>query len=198
MSQIRQSDPLFAVLLLLVVLSLAGCGSSNGSSNFSPDSGSHPAGWLPTGHKTAAVADMESCAQCHGADYAGGISGISCTSCHMGGVASIHPPWGTPDYAMHGSYVKSNSGNNSGCANVSCHGTTLTGVSGSGPSCSLCHMGGAASIHPLEWNGGKALHKAKVGYTNYDSCKNIVCHGAALEGVSLSGQSCYICHKTLP
>jgi hypothetical protein len=194
MSQIRQHDPLLAVLLLLAVLSFAGCGTPNDSSSFNPDSGRHPAGWLPAGHTTKAVADMASCAQCHGADYAGGISGISCSSCHMGGVASIHPPWGTPDYAMHGSYVKSNSNDTSGCANSACHGTALTGVSGSGPSCTLCHIGSAVSIHPLEWNGDVMVHKTKVGFTNIESCKNIVCHGAALEGVYLSGHSCYICH----
>ena len=193
MSQIRQHDPLFAVLLLLLIFSLAGCGSSNGSSSFNPDSGSHSAGWLPSGHKTAAVSDLESCAQCHGADYGGGISRISCTSCHMGGVASIHPPWGTPDYAMHGSYVKSKGNDTSGCANTLCHGTNLDGTGGAGPSCTSCHMGGVASIHPAEWNGNVWLH-TKTVYTNFDSCKNITCHGAALEGVSLSGPSCYICH----
>jgi hypothetical protein len=198
MSQIRQRDPLLAVLLLLAVFSLAGCGSSNDSSTFNPGSGSHPAGWLPAGHTTKAVADLESCAPCHGADYAGGVSGTSCSSCHMGGNASIHPAWGTPVYATHGSYVKSNSNDTSGCANAACHGTALTGVSGSGPSCTLCHIGSAVSIHPVQWNGNTSLHKTKVGFTNIESCKNIVCHGAALEGVYLSGHSCYICHNPLP
>jgi hypothetical protein len=255
MSQIRQGDPLLAMLLLLVVFSLAGCGSSNDASTFNPESGSHPAGWLPAGHKTAAVADLESCAPCHGGDHTGGISGIactschignqqsihptqwgpfafilhadyvntntsstcanalchgarldgvgstgpSCTSCHMGGVASMHPLWGTPDYAMHGDYVKSNNNDTSGCANAKCHGTNLDGVGGAGPSCTSCHMGGVASVHPAAWNGLKVLlHKERTGYTNYDSCRNIVCHGAALEGVYLSGHSCYACHNTLP
>jgi hypothetical protein len=55
-------------------------------------------------------------------------------------------------------------------------------------------MGGVASVHPAEWNGNVLIHKTKVGFTNIESCKNIVCHGAALEGVYLSGPSCYICH----
>jgi hypothetical protein len=142
MSQIRQGDPLLAVLLLLVVFSLAGCGSANDSSSFNPDSGSHPAGWLPADHMTKAVADMESCAQCHGADYAGGISGISCSSCHLGGVASVHP---------------------------------------------------------VQWNGNGMLHRTEAwGTATIDSCRNIVCHGPAFEGVYLSGGSCLVCHKTLP
>jgi len=194
MSQIRQGDPLLAVLLLLVFFSLAGCGSPDGSSSFNSDSG-HPAGWLLAGHKTSAVADLESCTQCHGADYTGGISRISCTSCHLGGVASMHPPWGTPAYATHGSYVKNNSNDTSGCANVSCHGTILTGVSGSGPSCTSCHLGGVASVHPAEWNGNASLyHNTDAWSASIDSCKNIACHGATLEGVYLSGPSCYICH----
>jgi hypothetical protein len=200
MSQIRQGDPLLAVLLLLVVFSLAGCGSANDSASFNPNSGSHPAGWLPAGHTTKAVADMESCAQCHGADYKGGISKVSCTECHIGNERSVHPTdWGLYAYATHGGYVKSNGNDTSGCANVNCHGATLTGVSGSGPSCTLCHMGGVDSIHPAAWNGSNVgLHKTRAGYTNYDSCRNIVCHGAALEGAYLSGHSCYLCHKTLP
>ena len=255
MSQIRQGDPLLAVLLLLLVLSLAGCGSPSGSSSFNPDSGRHPAGWLPSGHKTGALAGLESCTQCHGADYAGGISrisctschignqnsihptqwgpfgfilhagyvntntnstcanalchgaqlngaggtGPSCTSCHMGGVASMHPLWGTPDYAMHRTYLKNNGNDTLGCANARCHGVNLDGAGGAGPSCTSCHMGGVTSIHPAAWNGTKVLlHKTRTGYTNYDSCRNIVCHGAALEGVDLSGHSCYACHNTLP
>jgi hypothetical protein len=193
MSQIRQGNPLLAVLLLLLLLSLTGCGSPNDSSSFN-SAGGHPARWLPSGHKTAAIAGLESCTPCHGADYAGGVSGTSCSSCHMGGNASIHPAWGTPVYATHGSYVKSNGNDTSRCANAACHGTALTGVSGSGPSCTLCHMGSAVSIHPVEWNGNTLLHKTKVGFTNIESCKNTVCHGAALEGVPLSGPSCYICH----
>ena len=255
MSQIRQYKPLFALLMLLAVFSLAGCGSSNGSSSFNSDNGSHPTtGWLPTGHKTAANANLESCTQCHGADYAGGISrvsctschignqqsihptqwgplafilhadyvkkstnvtcanalchgtkldgvggtGPSCTSCHMGGVASMHPLWGTPTYATHGSYVKNNSNDTSGCANAKCHGIKLDGAGGAGPSCTSCHMGGVASVHPAEWNGKVFFHKTRMGYSNYDSCRNIVCHGAALKGVPLSGGSCYLCHNTLP
>lgn len=201
MSQIRQGYPLLAMLLLLVCFSLAGCGSANDSSTFNPDKGgSHTAaGWLPTGHKTAAIADLTSCAQCHGADYAGGISGISCSSCHMGGVASIHPAWGTPIYHAHESYLTRNGNDTSGCANVFCHGTKLDGAGGAGPSCTSCHMGGVASVHPAEWSGDKiGLHKTRAGYTTYDSCRNIVCHGAALEGVDQSGHSCYVCHKTLP
>jgi hypothetical protein len=255
MSQITKTSLTFAFLLLLSVVTLAGCGNSNSQSNFDSSTGKHPSGWLPDGHMTVAKASLETCTQCHGADYSGGISkiactdchignqqsihptswgpfgfilhadyvntntnstcanalchgaqlngvggtGPSCTSCHMGGVASMHPLWGTPAYATHGSFVKNNSNDTSGCANAKCHGTNLDGAGGAGPSCTSCHMGGVASVHPAEWNGNKVgLHKTRAGYTNYDSCRNIVCHGAALEGVYLSGHSCYACHNTLP
>ena len=255
MSQIRQGCPPLAVLLLLIILSLVGCGSSNGDSNFDSESGQHQAGRQPAGHMAAAKTSLETCTPCHGADFAGGISkiactdchignqqsihptawgpfgfivhadyvktntnstcaiaschgtkldgvggtGPSCTSCHMGGVASMHPLWGTPDYAMHRSYLKNNGNDTSGCANTSCHGANLDGAGGAGPSCSSCHMGGVASIHPAAWNGLKVLlHKERTGYTNYDSCRNVVCHGAALEGAPLSGHSCFECHNTLP
>lgn len=302
MSQIRKKSLLFSALFLLSVFLLVGCGSSNSQSNFDPVSGEHVAGWLPDGHKAEAKAHVDSCAQCHGADYGGGISkiactdchignqqsihpvtwgpfgyilhanyaetngtaacanalchgvnldgvgaagpsctschlggvgaihptswgdaidtlhgnyaklngttacanakchgasldgigaaGPSCTLCHMGGVASIHPTnWGSYAYALHGSYAKING--TTACANAFCHGAALTGVSGSGPSCTLCHLGGVNSKHPVEWNGNIQLHKT---YNDYGSCRNIVCHGADFNGVYLSGPSCYICH----
>src|SRR3989339_324786 len=121
MSSITRTSLTFAVLLVLSVFTLAGCGSSNSQSTFDSASGKHPAGWLPAGHKPEAVAHLEDCIQCHGADYKGGS------------------------------------------ANVSCHGAALTGISKSGPSCTLCHLGGVNSFHPTEWGTSPdLLHKDYV------------------------------------
>jgi len=193
MSQIRRGHLPLAILLLLFALSLVGCGSPNGSSSFNSDSGNHPAGWLPAGHKTAAVADLESCAQCHGADYTGGISRISCTSCHMGGVNSVHPVnWEPYAYALHSDYVRTYG--TGGCANALCHGTDLTGVSKSGPSCTLCHLGGVNSKHPVDWTSAIRSHGGYVTANPDTTCANLVCHVPNLEGVFLSGPSCDSCH----
>lgn len=86
-----------------------------------------------------------SCANvyCHGAAL-GGVaeSGPSCTSCHMGGVNSVHPTDWTDDVS-HGIYVGLNG--TISCATAACHGLDLMGVVESGPS---CFNGSEAGCHP--------------------------------------------------
>lgn len=194
MSQITKASLTFTFLLLLCVLVLAGCGSSNSQSTFNPDTGEHPAGWLPAGHREEALAaGLESCTQCHGADYSGGISLISCTSCHMGGVNSVHPVnWESYASALHSDYARTNGTGE--CANALCHGTDLAGVSESGPSCTLCHLGGVHSKHPVEWTSAIRSHGGYVTANPDTTCANLVCHVPNLEGVFLSGPSCDDCH----
>ena len=67
---------------------------------------------------------------------------------------SVHPvSWGTGTQIAlnHAPYVATNG--NTSCQNNYCHGSTLAGVAGSGPSCASCHLGGATSVHPLDWSG---------------------------------------------
>ncbi len=124
------------VLLLTGIVSISSCGSPNSQAPFNVDTGQHPAGWLPAGHMAAARADAASCQECHGEDFSGGISKVSCTTCHLGGPLSVHPAtWaGDAILTLHGLYVVANG--SLACANVFCHGADLKGVSGSGPSCS--------------------------------------------------------------
>jgi len=191
-----------ALLTFLGVLALSGCGDKNSDSDFSPDSGQHPAGWLPGGHAAAAQAHSSTCLPCHGTDLAGGISNVSCTTCHLGGPFNVHPlAWtqqGDFVYALHGGYVDQNG--SAACANQFCHGTDLSGVAGSGPSCSSCHLGGPFSPHPLAWandvtvHGGYVQQNGTFGPPN-QGCRNTACHGAQLEGVFLSGPACNDCHN---
>ena len=122
-------------LLLISLAVFAGCGSTpNDKATAVP----HAAGWLPADHSVKAKADNTSCQECHGADLSGGISGISCTGCHMGGPTSVHPAdWAASILTTHGKYVVSNG--SSSCGNIYCHGSSLQGVTNSGPSCSSCH-----------------------------------------------------------
>lgn len=187
---------LIMVLLLIVgLLGLAGCGSEkNDNSVFDEDQ--HPAGWLPAGHMAAAKADETVCAQCHGSDYAGGVSGVSCTRCHLGGVNSVHPAaWGSAVAMNHGQYVAASG--NTACANAVCHGTTLSGVDQSGPSCTSCHMGGVGSFHPASWGTGSQviLNHAPYAQTNgTGQCSNASCHGTTLQGGV--GPACASCHQS--
>ncbi len=156
------------------------------------DTGKHAVNWLPADHKTAAASSLDSCRECHGSKLEGGISGVSCTACHLGGPTSVHPSNWVPVYSSHGPYAASNG--TSGCSNQYCHGTTLTGVAKSGPSCSSCHLGGPASVHPTDWVPVYSSHGAFAKANTTGACANQYCHGTTLTGVANSGPSCSSCH----
>jgi len=127
----------FGMLLLMGALLVVSCGTSNPNAVFDADTKSHPADWLPARHMTSAQANSATCEECHGADLSGGISQVSCTTCHLGGALSVHPAtWaGDAILTLHGQYVVDNN-STLACANAFCHGTALEGVANSGPSCS--------------------------------------------------------------
>jgi len=185
------------LLLFGGLLFMAGCGSSTPNSNapFDADSG-HPANWLPAGHMNSARSDESVCAECHGTDYNGGTSGISCTQCHLGGVNSVHPvEWGTSIDSAHAAYVDTNG--NTACANTNCHGTKLEGVDNSGPSCTSCHLGGASAFHPVSFGmGTQALlnHASYVMANGSTGCATSSCHGVNLTGGI--GPACVTCHTS--
>ena len=193
MSQVKKGA-ILVLLLFFCLLCTAGCSNPNTQSEFSANGQQHAADWLPDGHMTAAKADANSCAACHGADFSGGISKVSCTGCHLGGVDSVHPQaWSQMTGTAHAAYVGTNG--NTACANASCHGTTLSGVAGSGPSCSSCHLGGPGSAHPPDWGALTYYkHSLYVAASGTTSCSNVDCHGPTLAGVTGSGPSCTACH----
>lgn len=186
------------IAIISFALMLSACGSSTvNSDNVFTNEESHGAagkGGEITWHAAAAKANFDSCKECHGQDLLGGISKVSCSQCHLGGPTSYHPQdWGPLTIAKHGPYV-ADSGNTS-CANAACHGSALDGVADSGPSCSSCHIGGPGSIHPENWGDlAYYYHAAYARDNGTDSCANMNCHGAALEGVAGSGPSCTSCH----
>jgi len=202
MSQIITSSLVMAMLALLCLLPLAGCGDSNSQASFDSATGTHPAGWLPSGHKIEALAHIDNCTQCHGSDFLGGTSKVACTSCHLGNPRAVHPElWGQFAYALHGSYVAQNG--SARCATAECHGTDMSGVAGSGPSCSSCHLGGNLAVHPTSWTRifttapgisptNLPDHGAYVNANGSAACATAVCHGTG--GVFLSGRSCLACH----
>ena len=198
MSQVKRT--LSWILFLLAssgLLMLAACGSSTPNSKapaFNTETGAHAEGWLPAQHAAAAKAGEAVCTECHGAELTGGIAGVSCTQCHLGGVASVHPAlWSQNTATFHAPYAAANG--TAQCANQFCHGTTLAGVAESGPSCTSCHLGGPTAVHPLAW--GTAVysqHPAYVAANSPTACANANCHGTALTGVAGSGPSCTSCH----
>ena len=184
-------------LTALLALALAGCGDKNSQSAFSSDGGgTHTANWLPLEHRTAATANITACAECHGADFSGGISKVACTQCHMGSQLSIHPiEWNGQTAVNHAAHVTAYG--TTRCATAYCHGTGLAGVANSGPSCTSCHIGGALAVHPWPAASYMADHGAYVvDKKSTASCQNAACHGKDLKGVDQSGVSCTKCHPS--
>lgn len=176
------------LLLIGGLLFTGGCGSSTPNSNspFDADSG-HPANWLPAGHMNSARSDESVCAECHGTDYTGGTSGVSCTQCHLGGVNSVHPvEWGTSIDSAHAAYVDTNG--NTACANANCHGTNLEGVDNSGPACTSCHVKGS----PITLTGCTSCHANPPSGTVYPDVKGAHTAHNALTNVT---SVCDTCHR---
>ncbi len=117
-------------------------GGTTGTSCYSCHNGpglDHPAAaWVVADHKTSALADNTVCQKCHGTDYLGGGTHVACKSCHMQDQTKVHLLSWYPDVQRnHSAYAYANG--TTSCSNVYCHGTNLTGVSSSGPSCASCH-----------------------------------------------------------
>lgn len=143
----RKMKNAFWVVGLLVALTFFGCSSPNpmAVASVNPDTGSHVAGFSdPNAHGAVAKSQtggFTSCQECHGVDFAGGVSGVSCFyNCH--GVNAPHPraPWNHGD---------TNANNAAVCAE--CHANGLNSpvqpspsvsVLSSAPGCfnnTLCH-----------------------------------------------------------
>ena len=217
MSQIKPSHLLIS---LVMTLALVGCGDKNSKAVFSQESG-HPANWVRI-HNAAAQAGIESCSNCHGADYSGGISQVSCMS--------VTPVSG---FTCH---VTSPAQNLTGC--VSCHGGAPNGPFGnSAPNrkfahtkhtslvgCDTCHLNagsGTAGHAAASSTGGRnsatvalsPVFKAFSTSTSAPSafgynaaagtCSSVSCHGGQVAPSFLTGSivisagdnsSCLLCH----
>ncbi|HSA60469.1 MAG TPA: hypothetical protein VLJ37_12385 [bacterium] len=151
------------------------------------------AGWeTETGHgvyiKAALGGNLTSCKVCHGNDYLGGISHVSCKSCH----ASY--PHDAADWETgtgHGAYVETTLGGDL-TACKACHGSDLKGGT-SGVSCNTCHANYPHSVIP-GWSGTGHGSQSDTP-AEREACKT--CHGTDLLG-GTSGVSCKSCHATYP
>jgi len=150
----------------------------------------HPVQWgqfAYARHQAYVAANgTSSCANaaCHGAALTGVAgSGSSCaTECHLGGPVAGHPAGWTKlqPYSIHANYTRINGF--AGCSTRACHGTDSTGVFLSGPSCTLCHMGGITAVHPAFPDWRNTDHKGYIqpGLTitqTREKCDSAACHG---------------------
>jgi hypothetical protein len=143
------------IYIIIFIIALAmGCSDGTESGKiFSIEQG-HPENWVDPAYRDmddfhvtpvlnveSGVYDYESCQECHGSLLEGGISGISCYSCHNGPDGSFGHPDGWRIYydasLFHSRYAKEFLVS---CTSVACHGGDLTGGD-LGPTCftSGCH-----------------------------------------------------------
>jgi predicted CxxxxCH...CXXCH cytochrome family protein len=174
----------------------AGCGTTNDQSVFDPDTQKHIADWVRIKHASAAQADISSCTGCHGADLQGGMSGVSCDSCHINGVSALsgcischgRPPAGTTAPNRNGAHAVHNAF--SGVTNVcdTCHTGAGTGA--------VNHFNGATNVAFL----GVYNSSSGTATRNADgTCSNVSCHGGQTTPVWLTGTinvntQCTLCH----
>jgi len=155
----------------------------------------HPAGWASSAQhgaeakKNPGNSGFSDCQECHGKDFRGGESGVSCFKCHTVAPHS-DPAWRKP--LTRTTHTNTGQGNAPVCAD--CH-REKSGT----PGCfngTLCH--GDPDPHPSPtWNlpaehGGTA--KAAPGSSSgFGYCGTVACHGNLFNG-GATGPTCFTCH----
>jgi len=213
--------------LRLLALVLAGAWScSDLEDNPLPPTGPaakvHPGGWLVQSDASfhgreirGASWDMGDCRNCHGSDYAGGISGASCVTCHPGTPEDCDVCHGGAGQAVPPEDTQGNSATS--FAGVGAHQAHLSGAVATALECADCHTVPAAYADPAHIDGdGRAEvlmgERARGGQGPepvYDSgaltCANTYCHGGGRLGSNalpvwnqVSGQACGTCHALPP
>lgn len=169
-----------ALLFMMAALFLVACSEKQEPTKVK----THPSDWLQV-HGTALLdssLSQVSCQECHGVNFAGGTSGISCYSCH----SYPHPAqWADSNAAnFHGPIAKKEG--NTKCQ--ACHGADFSGGS-SGVSCYQCHT----YPHREAWQDmdSTGFHGQVVLAQGEENCQ--ACHGTKYGG-GTSGISCYDCH----
>lgn len=140
------------------------------------------------------------CKDCHGADFAGGNTKVSCTQCHK---SYPHPAkfvlpvasQNNPD--QHSVYIK-NHGDDPTMCGTTCHGEDMAGGD-TKVDCKTCHQQYPAPHKADSWvvpdnDNDPKHHKAFIAQHGNDPkiCAS-ACHGKDMKG-GLAHVSCYQCH----
>jgi hypothetical protein len=143
------------------------------------------------------------CQSCHGTNYLGGSSDVSCLSCHPS--YPHNAQWTTGGAASsHGLYLRGKQWNDAECQ--ACHGTNYAGGT-SGQSCFTCHdpyphdvrftSGGHQNYlysHQYPLNNCQTCHgPSYTGGNTQVSCMTSLCH-VEPGGTPRSPEACNTCH----
>jgi len=115
------------------------------------------------------------CQTCHGSDFTGGSSQVSCFTCH-----ATYPHL-TTWVGGHGAYLKTKSWNDAECQ--ACHGSAYAGGT-SGVACFTCH-----DAYPHAVRFASVSHSSYLYQHGYPLSGCQTCHGATYAGGNV-GESC--------
>jgi hypothetical protein len=178
---------LFAAAFVLLAW---GCNSSrSGALPFSETTGQHPAAWLQN-HPAQFLAQPDQCHSCHGSSTdpaaAGGISKVSCFTCHPNGVDHAQ---GAGWLASHPAEFLKNPDRCHGCHGSSTNPAAAGGLVGI--SCFKCHSHGVDHTTNASW----LLDHPAAFIQDKARCNG--CHGSATDPLLSGGiakVSCFQCH----
>ncbi|MCB0267941.1 MAG: hypothetical protein KDH95_07225, partial [Calditrichaeota bacterium] len=189
------------LLLILGLAVFSGCLDKKDSVSVS----THPEGWSEQAsadfHGSALLdksLNEENCQSCHGADYLGGSSGLSCYSagCH-----SHYPhPMGFANSNsgdFHADYIAENLRWDIGSCQ-SCHGTDYAGNGAPEKNCLTCHQtaGGPEACNLCHGNSENAAPPSDLYGNMANTDKAVGAHQAHLTGDTWStfANQCMNCH----
>jgi len=173
--------------ILFAFLLVTGCNTSNTDApGTAANSPVHPSNWISL-HGVEAGKDIRSCQGCHGFDFTGSGSALSCLTCHLSGppFVGVHPSSWTNVVNDHQGFANEFSWTS--CAIASCHGTNLRGgAQAFAPSCfnnaASCHSGTAGDPPAPASHQGVDMtdptNHGELAKANQKYCRN--CHGRPL------------------
>lgn len=171
-----------ATARVLATLGLAllawGCGGYTNSktTQFNSASGTHSKDWLNV-HWAEFLKNQDQCRSCHGSTsdpaQAGGISGVSCFTCHVNG-PSHQPGW--KDHMKHGragAQLAATTTSGFGYC-FKCHGSVDSAPVGVTPSCMACHT---LAPHPNKpWSSATLTASSHTLTDESNAAECVKCH----------------------
>jgi hypothetical protein len=184
---------------------LFSCSNENSKALIDPDTGKHSANWMtgdPIMHGFTAEQDFTVCSTCHGQDYRGGITEVTCYQCHNGpGLNHPNPGWTVPLSLATSTTIPYHKTDPADC--TKCHGADYLG-GGAHLACISCHMDSPTKVHILAWYPDvQANHQSYAAQYGTAKCQNGYCHGLPTRTTDvwngLSGPHCNgTCHSWPP
>ena len=207
----KNKNSILIAALLALAVGMPGCSDLKTDLPSPVASGvqAHGATWLDTSSSgfhgkvvDAANGDVHECLKCHGLNYRGGTSGISCVKCHQEKGATLHGKgWidqSSPNF--HGNAVRAMGWDMRSCQ--ACHGVLYEGGR-VGVSCRDCHQDGAGpenctTCHGSHGSVSTPAPPRDLSKNSSRSARGVGAHQIHLAGSSIFGTMlCSECH-TVP